>query len=195
MIPVLRSLQTEAVITDIGSTKRRVMDVASGMETFVGGHPMAGSERTGADHAQADLFAGRPWLLVRGHASDRAARLIEGVARALGAAPTWLDADAHDRVVAYVSHLPQVIAVALTNAAREGAGDDGLAASGRAFSEMTRLASSPAAMWADILADNADFVTEALTRFAEHLPQAGDLLREEWVRTAFAHAAVARRLR
>jgi prephenate dehydrogenase len=191
-IPALVGLDSAAVVTDVGSTKRLVMAAAAGSPSFVGGHPMAGSERSGLAHARADMFEGRPWLLVRGRASERAATLVEGVVSAVGARPRWIDVEDHDRTVAYVSHLPQVLSVALMNAVVEAIGEDHLDASGRAFSEMTRLAGSPPDMWRAVLAQNADFVAEALSHLVEHLPAAPDLTRGKWVSEVFDRAAAAR---
>jgi prephenate dehydrogenase len=194
MIPALAALETNAVITDVGSTKRAVMAAAghAALQRFVGGHPMAGSEKDGLSQARADLFEGRPWMLVAASGDEAARQRVEHFVASLGALPRWMDAEAHDRAVAYVSHLPQILSVALMNSATEATGDDGRSASGRAFAEMTRLAASPADLWQDILRTNADFVTEALDRFVAHLPKAGDLDRGEWVRDVFTRAAAAR---
>jgi prephenate dehydrogenase len=182
------------VVTDVGSIKRPVMAAAkqAGLGTFVGGHPMAGSERGGLGEARADLFRGRPWLLVRGDAPAYAASRVEHFAAMLGGEPHWMEAAAHDRAVAYVSHLPQVLAVALMNTADACIGDDRLTAGGRAFDEMTRLASSPPDMWEQIFGANAEFVAEALAEFVARLPRRDDLERVEWVRRAFDEAAASR---
>lgn len=182
------------IVTDVGSIKQPIMQAAAqaGLRAFVGGHPMAGSERGGLDQARADLFGGRPWLLVRGDAPDDVAARVEQFAAALGGDPRWMEASAHDRAVAYVSHLPQMLAVALMNTAEARIGDDRLTAGGRAFDEMTRLASSPPDMWEQIFAANAEFVAEALAEFVARLPQRGDLDRAEWVRRAFDAAAASR---
>jgi prephenate dehydrogenase len=184
-----------AVVTDVGSIKQPVMEAAAraGLRAFVGGHPMAGSERSGLDEARADLFRGRPWLLVRGSAPDDAAVRVERFAAALGGHPQWMEAPAHDRAVAYVSHLPQMLAVALMNAAEDSIGDDRLRTGGRAFDEMTRLASSPPDMWEQIFGANTAFIAEALGAFVARLPQRGDLENAEWVRRAFEAAAASRR--
>ena len=190
LLDKLSRARATCVITDVGSTKRQVMEAAATLPCFVGGHPMAGSERSGLSHARAELFDGRPWLLVKGHAPDDAHARVESFVRGLGARPRWIDAHAHDRAVAYLSHLPQVLAVALMNAAREAVGDETIAAvAGRAFSEMTRLAVSPPAMWQTVLEQNSDFVTEALERLAAELPDGDDLGTGEWVRGAFARAS------
>jgi len=199
MTDVMRELaatRTRAVVTDVGSTKRRVLReaAAAGLVNFVGGHPMAGSERGGLGHANADLFVGRPWLIVPGNASADAAARVAAFARGLGARTHQMDADAHDRAVAYVSHLPQVLGVALMNAAHAALGDDPIATTGgRAFAEMTRLGSSPSSMWREILDDNADFVGEAVRDLLRQLPDDETALRaRRWVDESFARAAAAR---
>jgi len=162
-----------AVVTDVGSTKRRIVAAAraAGVQNFVGGHPMAGGERSGLAAARADLFLHRPWFLTP--AADASASARAGVAelvRGLGAAPVAIAPDLHDRTMAYVSHVPQVLAVALMAAAGEAVGERGLAHSGRAFDEMTRLAASPPDVWESILATNADYVAEAVAALIAALP-------------------------
>jgi len=179
------------VITDVGSTKRRVMAAAAaaGLRGFVGGHPIAGAEHGGLAHARADLFAGQPWMLVADEASGReAAALVERCVRGLGAEPHRIDATAHDRTVAYISHVPQLLAVALMSAAGDACGENGLRMSGRAFREMTRLASSPSDLWHGILATNADFVGEALAVLARRLPAAAALADHDAIDKTFAEA-------
>jgi prephenate dehydrogenase len=183
-----------AVVTDVGSTKRGVMTAAreAGLRAFVGGHPMAGGERPGATEARADLFVGRPWLLVEGTASSADGARLEEFARALGAVTSWMPADLHDRTVAYVSHLPQIVASALMNAADAAVHTTGPNVAGNAFAEMTRLASSPADMWQGICAENADFVAEALRTFLAQLPQGPDLAAGTWVPDALSRSGGAR---
>jgi prephenate dehydrogenase len=193
-MPAIVATGTNAVVTDVGSTKRGIMAAAAaaGLTSFVGGHPMAGSERAGLGQARADIFEGRPWLLVEQAAGADAHQRMERFVNGLGGVPQWIAADVHDRTVAYISHLPQVIAVALMNAAADGVGENGLNAGGRAFSEMTRVASSPADMWEAIFARNDDFVAEALARFVAALPTEADLADPAWVRDAFGRADRAR---
>jgi prephenate dehydrogenase len=197
MRDVLRALgqvRTNAIITDVGSTKRGVIATAKdvGLRQFVGGHPMAGGERPGLDQARADLFVDRPWLLVEGTANADARARVEAFARGLGARPSWMAADEHDRTVAYVSHLPQVVAAALMTAADDALGIGGKAAAGPAFAEMTRLASSPPDMWTSVLAENADFVAEALAQFARDLPSIADLQSGAWARDVLRRAGETR---
>lgn len=162
-----------ATITDVGSTKRRIVDAASeaGLP-FVGGHPMAGRETTGAASASADLFVDRPWVIVRGDAArDTDLERVEALARATGARPLRLDADEHDAAVAAISHLPLVVAAALVEAVTRDRGRGvkatdwplarSLAATG--WSDMTRLAKGDPDMGAGILATNAGAVADRLT--------------------------------
>jgi prephenate dehydrogenase len=161
------------VVTDVGSTKRHIMAAATtaGLSAFVGGHPMAGAEQGGLTNASPDLFIGRPWLIVAGdRENDEAIALVERTAGALGAEPCRIDASAHDRTMAYLSHLPQLVAGALMSAAGDACGGSGLALAGRAFHEMTRVAASPSDVWRGILASNADYVGEAVRAFLSRLP-------------------------
>jgi prephenate dehydrogenase len=177
------------VVTDVGSTKRLITAAAAraGLPNFVGGHPMAGGERSGLQHARADLFEGRPWLLVADHGPTAAVDLVERFARGLGASPRRIDAATHDRFMAYVSHVPQLVASALMSAAGQRCGLTGLLASGPAFGEMTRVAGSSYDAWRGTLATNADFVAEALEALVGRLPSASGL-RDAELATLFADA-------
>jgi prephenate dehydrogenase len=154
-----------AVVTDTGSTKRAVVEAARALPprfTFIGGHPLGGSAKGGLENARPDLFKGRPWLLTpSGEAGDALEKLTAFVS-ALGAQPRIIDAAAHDRVLAFLSHLPQLTASALMRVVGDAVGQDGLALAGRGLADTTRLASSPAAIWRDITATNADEIAPAL---------------------------------
>jgi prephenate dehydrogenase len=161
------NVRQPAVVTDVGSTKRAVVEAARALPTrfrFIGGHPLGGAARGGLEHARSDLFTGRPWLLTPtgegdpGGAVDRLSQFI----RALGAEPRLMDVATHDRLLAYLSHLPQLTASALMGVVGEAAGPDGLALSGKGLADTTRLASSPADIWKDIVATNADEIGPAL---------------------------------
>jgi prephenate dehydrogenase len=161
----------QMTITDVGSTKRRIMAAAGSLRGFVGGHPMAGAEHGGFANARADLFEGRPWLVVPGNNPDEdRLAAVEQLARSLGATPHRIDPDTHDRVMAFVSHAPQLISCALMAAAGQGVGEGGLALAGRGLADLTRLASSPSDVWQGILATNADYIAEALDAFTRVLP-------------------------
>jgi prephenate dehydrogenase len=154
------------VITDVGGTKRDILRAAERLPVpglFVGGHPIGGAERGGFGFARPDLFRGRPWIFTPGPAApqpavDRLFRLAQG----LGAKPVTLDAERHDRLMAFISHLPQLTASALMQVTGSGAAADGLRLAGRGLTDTTRLASSPPDVWRDVCAANADAIGEAL---------------------------------
>jgi len=183
-----------AVVTDTGSTKRAVMAAAAALPsrfTFVGGHPLGGAARGGIEFARADLFCGRPWLLTPasdagGSVPERLQRFVE----ALGAIPQTIEAAAHDRLLALVSHLPQITVSALMQVVGEGAGEAGLALSGRGLRDTTRLASSPAGIWKDVCRTNADEIGDAIDRLIALLGELkADLRRGQTLERVFAAAA------
>ncbi len=163
-----------AVVTDTGSTKRDIIAAAALLPprfTFIGGHPLAGAAHGGLEHARPDLFAGRPWLLTPASAPNDGARAFQAseaidkltaFTRALGAEPRMIDAGAHDRLLAFLSHLPQLTVSALMHVVGDAVGREGLALSGRGLADTTRLASSPPDIWTDIAATNADEIGPAL---------------------------------
>jgi prephenate dehydrogenase len=193
------NVRTNAIVTDTGSTKRAIVDAARRLParfTFVGGHPLGGGAMSGLEHARPDLFKGRPWLLTP--ATDAAGGALEKLlafTRALGATPRLLEVEAHDRLLAFLSHLPQVTASALMQVVGEGVGTEGLALAGRGLVDTTRLASSSPDIWRDIAATNADALADALDQLIALLQElrddlaAGDRLDEvfrragEWRRT------------
>jgi len=160
------NVSVPAVVTDTGSTKRAIVEAARRLPprfTFIGGHPLGGAAASGLDHARPDLFKGRPWLFTP--ASDQTGDALEKLlefARALGALPRLVGAGAHDRMLAYLSHLPQMTASALMQVVGEAVGDQGLALAGKGLVDTTRLASSPSEIWKDIGATNADEIGAAL---------------------------------
>jgi prephenate dehydrogenase len=190
-------LRPEAIVTDVGSTKRDIVRAADdlGFAAFAGGHPIAGAATSGVGSAREGLFRGRPWLFTPGTATgagvvDR----LEAFARALGASPATLDAAAHDRLLAYVSHLPQVVASVLLHTIGTAVGPDGLALSGPGLADTTRLASSPGTLWAGILGANADHVADALQAVEAALAaMRADLGRPEAIESIFTSAARWRR--
>jgi prephenate dehydrogenase len=155
-----------AVITDTGSTKRAIVEAARALPsrlTFIGGHPLGGAAASGLEHARPDLFKGRPWLFTpSGEAGGESLEKLVAFVRALGAEPRILDAAAHDRLLAFLSHLPQLTASALMHVVGDAVGDAGLELAGRGLVDTTRLASSPAEIWRDIANTNADEIRPAL---------------------------------
>jgi prephenate dehydrogenase len=164
--PLRGSLPPEAIVTDVASTKRRIVERAAAVGLpFVGGHPMAGLEATGYDAADAGLFAERPWVICPDGAPAERVHLVERLVRATGGRPVRMSAEAHDAAVAAISHLPLVVAAALVEAVsgiRGGEPDPdwpaarALAAGG--WRDMTRLARGDAAMGAGIAATNEDML-------------------------------------
>jgi prephenate dehydrogenase len=160
------NVRLPAVVTDTGSTKRAIVEAARALPprfTFVGGHPLGGAARGGLEHARTDLFTGRPWLLTpTGEGSGEAVEKLSAFARGLGAHPRIVSVAAHDRLLAYLSHLPQLTASALMQVIGDAVGGEGLALAGRGLLDTTRLASSPAGIWRDIAATNANEIRDAL---------------------------------
>ena len=159
------------VVTDVSSVKGEIAREAAriGLPGFVGGHPMAGTEKRGFDASSAGLFQGAAWWIVPGR-DARATRLVRAVVRATGARPITTDASTHDRAMAFLSHAPQVVAWALLEAARgDAVARRHLRRAGPGFRDMTRLARSPRPLWTDILDANRVEVRRALAALVRHL--------------------------
>jgi prephenate dehydrogenase len=181
-------------ITDVGGTKREIVNAARALPpgvTFVGGHPLGGGERGGFAFARPDLFAGRPWIFTPdGSDSADAVERLSRLAAGLGARPLIKSADEHDRVMAFVSHLPQLAASALMDAVGSAAHGEGLRMAGRGLIDTTRLASSPADVWRDICLTNADAIEAALDCLIQRLTQLrGDVRHGDAVEAIFSAAA------
>jgi prephenate dehydrogenase len=180
-----------AILTDAASLKSRVtLDVTSrlrdadaGPARFVGGHPMAGSERSGPEAADARLFQGATWVLTPTAATaDATLTVLSTFLRRLGARVVALPPEQHDELVAVVSHLPQVVASALAAVAAdaiEATGDAVLAVAGGGFRDTTRIAASDPALWLPILAGNRVAVLEALDAYTDRLRQVRASVAEE----------------
>ena len=164
---------TTAVVTDVGSTKRTTVQAAQHLPArlaFVGGHPLGGAPRGGIEHARPDLFKTRPWIFTPvGEGTASTLERLCGFATALGAEPHMMAPDEHDRLLALVSHLPQLTASALMHVVGTGAGERGLALTGRGLFDSTRLASSPPDIWREICRSNADTIGDALDALIDQL--------------------------
>lgn len=175
------TLPPGAVVTDVGSAKRRVCiawarHAVPGGGRFVGGHPMAGSHRSGFAAARADLFDDVPYYLATSRAlpdEEPARTRVAATVAALGARPVLVETSTHDRAMAVTSHMPQIVSWALDAVVRDAAprlpGGAGLA-------DMTRLAASDRALWDDVLAANADELVGPLTELVDRLSAARDAL-------------------
>jgi prephenate dehydrogenase len=170
---VARAAPVHAVITDVGSVKGPICADARRRRVarFVGGHPMAGREASGFAASRADLFQDRRWILTPdAGAAPGALSRVRRMVRAAGARPVVMTPAEHDRVVAFLSHVPQVLAWALFDAARsDRVASRRLAVAGPAFREMTRLAKSPRPLWREILRENRAEVVSALAALRKAL--------------------------
>lgn len=192
---VARAVGPETIVTDVGSTKAAIVAVAGRLAqtyplSFVGSHPMAGSEQSGYAHARADLFRGATVIVTPTETSaPPTVKAVTAFWEALGATRVLaLDPDAHDRTVAAISHLPHLAAFALVDAVERlepGAFDVGA----RGFRDTTRIAASDATMWEEIFLANRDALAAGLDAFRaaltnlERLITAGD---SAGLRTALA---------
>jgi prephenate dehydrogenase len=197
-ITLLRRVATyaseTAVITDVGGAKRAIVDAAAALSetvTFVGGHPLGGGAHGGFEFATAGLFARRPWIFTPHDAVGTAAvsRLSSFVA-GLGAHAATMTPLEHDRLMALISHLPQLATTALMDVVGRGATASGLRMAGQGLVDTTRLASSPADVWRDICVTNADEIRMALDLLIDQLSEIrNDLERGEIVDAMFDDAA------
>jgi prephenate dehydrogenase len=163
--------QPGMVVTDVSSVKGGIAREAArlGLAGFVGGHPMAGTEHRGFAASSAALFRGAPWWVVPAREA-RATRLVRAMVRATGARPITIDPATHDRAMAFLSHLPQVVAWALLDTARgDAVARRQLRRAGPGFRGMTRLARSPRPLWNDILAANRAELRRALAALVRRL--------------------------
>jgi cyclohexadieny/prephenate dehydrogenase len=176
-------LASGAVLTDAGSVKRGVVAAARGCPpragvSFVGGHPMAGSERSGFEASTADLFEGRVALVTPEPATpERAVETVTALWERLGSTVRRLTAEAHDQLVAQISHLPHLAAYGLVSAA-DG---EALPLAGRGFIDTTRIAASAETLWTDIFRENRASLLDALGRYEAVVSRWRELLaRSDW---------------
>jgi prephenate dehydrogenase len=204
---IARHVAEHALVTDACSTKRAICAAAekhfSQAIRFLGGHPMAGSEVSGIDGADASLFQGAKYALVAGSGDDASgeemARIQQSDARianfvrlieAIGARPIWIDAATHDRAAAFVSHLPQLVSIALAGVTREATDQTGLplTLAGRGLRDALRLAGSPYSVWRDIVLTNTDNLDVALDRLSQAIEHLRAHLRQRELEEEFSAA-------
>lgn len=166
------------LVTDIGSCKQEIAELGQSLlpDQFIAGHPMAGKEFSGIQHAAALLFAGKSYLLCpHGHTPTEPLEKLQEFVKALGANPRLIDAEKHDRYMAYVSHLPQLYSVLLSNLLYRNEPGHLVGYHGAGLDDQVRLSASPYSMWGDVLLHNADNMTQVLTELRdiidEVLPQ------------------------
>jgi prephenate dehydrogenase len=207
MQPLSAGLHESQFVTDVGSTKREIAEMAKklfnqpGRAHFLPGHPMAGKESGGAALAEATLFDGATWLFtpcpepnpLNPEALELASEWRNWVVR-FGAVVREMDAVEHDKVCAWVSHLPQMLSTALAAMLEEKfSGDaEGMAAvqaiGGRALREMTRLGASPYSMWRDVAMTNTEAIAATLSALEQRLAYVRENLRTPELRDEFALA-------
>ncbi len=195
-------LGPEQLITDVGSTKGKITEAAGRLfntparAAFLPGHPMAGKERGGAALGDADLFRGAVWLFTDVPTWERSvvsAKLVQDwreLVAAMGSKCIDLDPARHDEMVAWVSHLPQFVATALSALLEEEVGDapELKDVGGRALREMTRLGASPYSMWRDIASTNTEAIQAALDALEQRLQHLRENLRTPALRDEFEQA-------
>lgn len=173
VVAVELAAHPDALVTDVASVKvaplAELRRGGADVSRYLGSHPLAGRERGGAISARADLFLGRPWVITS-HESNTAAQLgvLEDLALDLGAVPVEMSAEEHDRSVALISHVPQVIATLLAKRLIDG-GNAALSLSGQGLRDTTRIASSDPELWIQILAANSDAVVAVLRAYRDDL--------------------------
>ena len=189
--------QSEAtLLTDVGSTKSDVASRAQAVfggnaaKRFLPGHPMAGKERSGIEQADADLFENAVWLVTPLPGQNVEAGLsgeFLGLVRGVGARVVSLDLARHDRLCAWISHLPQMLSTALAASVLDELGEDPelLTIGGRALREMTRIASSPYSMWRDVALTNTKNIEEALAKLEQRLAHIRENLRTPELKAEF----------
>ena len=200
-------LGPEQLLTDVGSTKQVITETGTRLyntpqrAAFLPGHPMAGKERGGASLGDANLFRDAVWLFTDAAAAERSPQSAdlakewrEWVAK-MGSKTLDLDATRHDELVAWVSHLPQFTATALSALLEEEVGDapELKDVGGRALREMTRLGASPFSMWRDIAHTNTEAIERALAALEQHLAHLRENLRTPELRDEFEQANKFRR--
>jgi len=211
LIPVLPSC--DSIITDMSSTRREVHACALKRSdlSFVGSHPICGSEDTGPSAFKEDLFKDRLCILTPGYLSDinnidhdrqlTDAHRTEEFWRRLGMKTYFLDSDSHDELLSYLSHAPHVISSILAIWAQKNSVvknsmiDSPLPITGGGFKDMARIAGSNPEMWSDILMSNKDYLIESLENYVKETNDVIDLIRSSTIDEWLAWFASARRAR
>jgi prephenate dehydrogenase len=159
-LATLREMKTEALVTDVTSVKMPLVHAAPVGLRFVGGHPMAGREHAGPGAASPALFRGAPWVICDDQVAAPDLEELVAVVTSVGANPVVMSAQRHDQVVAAVSHLPHLLAVALVNTISDNRDAEELVSG--SFRDLTRVASAESSWWPEVLTSNADAVTGAI---------------------------------
>lgn len=207
LLAAARGAPPEAILTDAASLKAtltlevtsRLRDEGLRPERFIGGHPMAGSERSGPEAADGQLFQAATWVLTpTAETDDGVLTALSGDLRSFGARVVALPPERHDELVAVISHLPQVVASTLAAVAGDvlaATGDAVLSVAGGGFRDTTRIAASDPALWVPILRGNSSAVLESLGAYRDRLDALARAIEEddwETVSETLLHASAAR---
>jgi prephenate dehydrogenase len=199
------ALPPKTLLTDVGSTKAEILGCATATygkdskRRFLAGHPMAGKEHSGVENSDPDLFQGAVWFVT----PLAGQKIFEGVSgeflkwvKKIGAGVASMDADAHDQLCAWISHLPQLISTALAATLVEEYGEDAplLETGGRALREMTRISGSPYSMWRDVALTNKNNIREALLKLEQRLAHIRENLDTRELALEFERAHQLRKL-
>jgi len=194
-------LKKKLIISDIGSTKKTIMESAIGLSnyniTFIGGHPMTGSEFSGFDYSDPYIFENSIYVLTpyKDDLESKELKLLSSIIENIGAKVLVLDYELHDRLAAMISHLPQIIAVELVNLL-DGEDDSEigrtLAAGG--FRDLTRIASSDFRIWKDIIDTNKDNIFNYIDKFIQKLEEAKNKINSNLIEEDFKRAKSVRDL-
>jgi len=200
LLRALSVIAPDAVLTDTASLKKPIVAAAAGLgprTRFVGGHPMAGARRRGIEAAAPEIFRGRPWALVRtARSDDESMAAVSDLVVSIGARPVTLDAERHDRLMTWVSHLPHAVASALARAAGAAAGDDLARLAGPGLLDATRLAGQPVALALELALADPESLAGAIDAARAELGKLSAALRgadADAVRAMFEEAETIRR--
>ncbi len=198
------ALPTKTLLTDVGSTKRSVVETAQKVlgpnapKRFLAGHPMAGKEMSGVDYADPDLFQQAIWFftpLEGQNLNDSRLGEFVGWIDRIGARVATMPAEEHDRLCAWISHVPQMMSTALAAALVDEFGEDAplLPAGGRALQEMTRISASPYSMWRDVAISNKKNLADALWKVEQRLAHIRENLATRQLAEEFERAHALRK--
>jgi prephenate dehydrogenase len=197
-------LPETTLLTDVGSTKLEILSRARSVfgdalkKRFLGGHPMAGKERSGIEQSSADIFQFSTWIFISENSGEDLGSLAQEyvqLIQSLVVRVVYLSAEQHDRLCAWISHLPQMVSTALASTLLEEASGNPVVydIGGRALREMTRIASSPYSMWRDVALTNADNIAEALHKLEQRIGHIRENLKTPELRAEFERANKFRR--
>lgn len=200
LLRALSTLAPRAVLTDTASLKKPIVAAMAALPSgtrCVAGHPMAGARRRGIDAAAPEIFRGRPWVLVRtARSDDEAMAAVSDLAASIGARPVVLDAERHDRLMTWISHLPHAVASALAQAAGGAVGGDLARLAGPGLLDTTRLAGQPVPLALELALADPEALAAAIDAVSAELGRLSAALREgdaDAVRALFEGAETIRR--